>query len=294
MSILLAVLAALSFGFGMALQQRAARTIPLQHALHPSLVGRLLSRPVWLAGAFVSGVGFLFQLDALRVGSVVTVQPIVTAGLVVCLAVTSWWDHEGLGLRAWVSVVGVVVGIAVFLQEGSAREAGVDRTAAGLPLFCTTVALVLLVGLCAARTRRHRAIGTPWAAGLGAAAGLANAYVAILARAGAGVVGTDLGKLLRSPYTYGVLASAVVAVVLVQAVYQARRPTVSLPVASVAEAGGSVALAMFVLGERPTLTGVSGTLAGLGLLVALVGLADLSRDEARRARPTPAVVDAPV
>jgi len=74
--------------------------------------------------------------------------------------------------------------------------------------------------------------------------------------------------------------TAVVCVFLVQAIYQAGRPTVSLPVATLSEAIGSVVLAIATLHEHPGLGGLRGALALVGLVVALAGLADLSRDEA--------------
>ncbi|MCU1374140.1 MAG: hypothetical protein JWO68_1426, partial [Actinomycetia bacterium] len=115
----------------------------------------------------------------------------------------------------------------------------------------------------------------------GAAAGLGNAYVAVLARGGADVLRGGVPALLRSPYPYALGVAAVVTVLLVQAIYQAGRPTLSLPLATMTEAAGSLVLAIAVLDERPILTGIRGAIAVLGFVAALAGLADLSRDEAR-------------
>ena len=102
--------------------------------MKPSVVRHLIVRRVWLAGIVVSGVGFLVQLAALRDGSVVSVQPIVTASLVVCLAITAWWDREPLGARAWGSIVAVVVGVSVFIEASSAHEAK-SNVVATVPLL---------------------------------------------------------------------------------------------------------------------------------------------------------------
>lgn len=275
--ILLAVLAAASFGAGMALQQRGARAIDFEHAMKPSVVRHLLVRRVWLAGIVVSGVGFLLQLAALRDGSVVVVQPIVTAALVVCLAVTAWWDHEPLGARAWGSIVAVVIGVAVFIEASSAHEAKTDVVSVG-PLLGVSAAFAVLVVVCFRQAHQRPGLVRAVAVGLGA--GVGNAYVAVLARAGGEKLHDGVGAVLRSPYPYAVLVTALISVFLVQAIYQAGRPTVSLPVATLSEAIGSVSLAMFTLHEHPNLAGLRGALALLGLLAALAGLADLSRDEA--------------
>ena len=275
--IILAVVAAASFGTGMALQQRGARAVDFEHAMKPSVVRHLIVRRVWLAGIVVSGVGFLLQLVALRDGSVVAVQPIVTSALVVCLAITSWWDREPLGARAWVSIAAVLVGVSVFIEASSAHEAKSNVVASG-PLLGVSVAFVVLVVVCFRQA--HSRPGLVRALSVGLGAGLGNAYVAVLARAGGEKLQEGVGAVLRSPYPYAVLATAVVCVFLVQAIYQAGRPTVSLPVATLSEAVGSVVLAIATLHEHPGLGGWRGALALVGLVVALAGLADLSRDEA--------------
>ena len=268
------------FGLGMALQHRAARTIPFESALRASLVARLLQRPLWLAGAAASGVGFVLQLLALRSGSLVTVAPIILTALVVCLALTAWLDHEPLGAGRWAAIVAVVGGIALFLVASSARHAA-TTTVAGLPLVLATAALVALIITCVRRARGGA--GVTRAIAVGAAAGLGNAYVAVLARASSDVLRDGVGAALRSPYPYGLGLASVVALLLVQAIYQAGRPTLSLPVAMTTEAAGSVVLAVAVLHEHPVLTGGQGSVAVVGLVVALVALVQLSRDQARAA-----------
>jgi drug/metabolite transporter (DMT)-like permease len=278
MNIALAVLSALAFGTGMALQQRTARDIPFEHAVRASMVRRLLGRKIWVAGITVSGVGFLLQLAALRNGSLVVVQPIVTSALVVCLAATAWYDGAPLGRRSWGAIVAVVGGVAVFLWAGTAHQA-VTRTLSTPALLAASAVLATLVVACTRRARGGNV--TTRALAVGAAAGLGNAYVAVLARGGADILRHGVPALVRSPYPYALGAAAIVTVLLVQAMYQAGRPTLSLPLATMCEAAGSLALAIAVLNERPVLTGIRGAVAVLGFVAALVGLADLSRDEGR-------------
>jgi drug/metabolite transporter (DMT)-like permease len=278
MSILLALVSALAFGGGMTLQQRGARTIPFEHALRASMLRRLLSRKVWLAGIAVSGVGFLAQLLALRTGALVVVQPIVTSALVVCLALTAWYDREPLGARTWAAVTAVVAGVAVFLWAGTAHQSA--TTALSSPaLGVASAAFAVLTVLCARQARTGP--GVARAIALGAAAGLGNAYVAVLARAGADTLRNGVVALARSPYPYALGAAAVVTVLLVQAIYQAGRPTLSLPIATMTEAVGSLVLAITVLHERPVLTGLRGGVAVVAFGLALLGLVDLSRDDGR-------------
>ncbi|MCU1487379.1 MAG: hypothetical protein JWN67_4125 [Actinomycetia bacterium] len=280
MSIALALLSALAFGAGMTLQQRGARTIPFEHALRASMLRRLLTRKVWLAGIAVSGVGFLAQLLALRTGALVVVQPIVTSALVVCLAITAWYDREPLGGRSWGAITAVVAGVAVFLLAGTAHQ-GATAALSTPALGAASLAFAGLTAICARHARTGA--GLARAVAVGAAAGLGNAYVAVLGRAAADALHHGVGALLRSPYPYALGAAAVITVLLVQAIYQAGRPTLSLPIATMTEAVGSLVLAITVLHERPVLTGLRGGMAILAFGIALLGLVDLSRDEGRTA-----------
>ena len=272
---MLATLAACAFGIGMALQLRDARRVSFDHAFRLAILGHLVGRPVWLAGVAVSGVGFLLQLVALHHGSVVTVQPIVSTALVVCLAVTARCDRAPLGRRTWLTVLAVTAGVATFLEAGGTSQA-LTTTVAVAPLVVTSIVLVLVLALCITRARASTGMGRAVTVGLGA--GLANAYVAVLARAAAVVLRHGVAAALRSPYPYGMLLAAAIAVVLVQAIYQAGRPELSLPIAIFTETIGSVALAVGVLREHPVLSGARGTLAIVGLLLAVSALMALSRE----------------
>jgi drug/metabolite transporter (DMT)-like permease len=276
-AVVLAVVAATAFGFGMALQQRGARSVDFEHAMRPSLLRHLLVRRVWLAGMVVSGVGFLVQLLALRNGPVVTVQPIVTSALVVCLAVTAWLDREPLPKRSWLSIAAVVAGVSVFIGASGASDAQSDVVSVA-PLLVVSGVFLVLVIVC--RWQAHARPGLVRALVVGVAAGFGNAYVAVLARAGGATLSIGFVDLLRSAYPYAVLVAAVVCVVLVQAIYQAGRPTVSLPSATLSEAVGSVVLAIVTLHEHPHFDDVHGAIAFGGLLLALAALADLSREDA--------------
>ena len=275
--IAIAVAAATAFGIGMALQQRGARIVDFEHALKPSIVRHLLVRRVWVAGIVVSGIGFLLQLFALRDGSVVAVQPIVTSALVVCLALTAWWDRSPLRLRSWASIFAVVAGVTVFIDASSAHDATSDVVSRA-PLLVVGALFIALVIVCGHQA--HARPGFTRAVLVGLAAGVGNAYVAVLARAAGDLLQSGVMAVVTSPYPYAVVAVAVICVFLVQAIYQAGRPTVSLPMATVSEAIGSVMLAVFTLHESPQLRGLRGGLAIGGLVVALVALADLSRGEA--------------
>jgi hypothetical protein len=289
MAVILAVSAAVGFGVGMTLQQHDARQVPFGRSLHLSTLAVLLQRPVWLAGVGASGVAFLLQIAALRVGAVVVVQPIVTASLVVCLALTSWWRRSPLGASRWMAIAAVVAGLFVFLRIASPRPSAVSHVSA-VAWFLETV-LVAIIVVSNSRLARIRS-GLVRGICVGVAAGVANAYVASLAR-GLGLA-LHRGFLVAAwtPYPYALVLAAAGTVLLVQAIYQADAVHVSLPVATVCEAVGSMVLGIAVLGERPTLGGARGSIAVVAFAAAAAGLVYLARAEAERLGPGPDMASA--
>ncbi|NED82369.1 hypothetical protein G3I76_20015, partial [Streptomyces sp. SID11233] len=75
-SVLFAVLTAISNGTASVLQRRAAATVPDSDVLHVSLIGKLLRQRVWLAGIAMVLVAAACQAVALATGAIAVVQPI--------------------------------------------------------------------------------------------------------------------------------------------------------------------------------------------------------------------------
>lgn len=75
-SVLFAILTAISNGAASVLQRRAARTVPDSEAMHLSLIGHLLRQRVWLAGIGLVIVAAVCQAVALATGPIALVQPI--------------------------------------------------------------------------------------------------------------------------------------------------------------------------------------------------------------------------
>jgi hypothetical protein len=224
------------------------------------------------------------QLAALHAGTVVVVQPIVTASLVVCLALTSWWRRSPLGVGRWAAIASVVVGLYVFLRIASPRPSAAPAVSGSAWVLETLVVAVVVVW--ASRLARRRP-GLVRGVCVGTAAGVANAYVASLGRGLGLAVRHGLLAALATPYPYALVAAAAGAVLLVQAIYQAGSVEISLPVATVCEALGSMVLAVVVLGERPLLDGGRGPVAVAGFVAAAIGLVVLARAEGERRQPGP-------
>jgi hypothetical protein len=268
-AVVLALLSASAFATSTVVQHRAAteagRGPGGSSALRLFL--RLLRTPAWLAGQATAALGFALHGLALRFGPVVLVQPVLSGGLVLTLALGALVDrrHPGRPLpsrRQWVAAGVVVVGLTVFLLSAHPRHGFVTGRALVLVL-AGTGALLAALGAAWWRLgprRPHKALA------LGIAAGC-----------GFGITGVLLKQVVRHPPTtwhtiWPLLLMIVVgatSIVLAQSAYQAGALIESLPCLTVLEPVVAVAVASRAYGEHLH----AGWLPHLGQFTGLVLLA---------------------
>ena len=279
LSALLAMASALVFGAGVALQQRAAREVPQEYALRPGLLLRLLRRPRWLAGLGCDVGGFAFQAAALATGPLLLVQIILTTDVLFTLTlVAGWTPGDQLGRREWVGVAASVGGIAAFLL--ATEPVGGDVRGAGtLGWVLCTGSVTVLVTACVLASRRNgpHSSGRARAGWLGAASGLANAFLAVLAKALVDRLDAGVGATMGSWEPYALVAAGLVTLLLVQSAYQAGHPSIVLPIFNVVDPLASAAVALGLFGEHILLDGWRGPVAGVALAVMGFGLVRLAR-----------------
>src|ERR1700722_345981 len=112
------VLALIASGFtatASVAQRRAAALAPEKLSFSWHLVGFLLRRPVWFLGIASMILGFVFQVEALRVGSLSVVQPLIATELVIVFGVIALHNPHRVQGRDWLSAIGMVVGLGAFL-----------------------------------------------------------------------------------------------------------------------------------------------------------------------------------
>ncbi len=178
MAAALALIAAAIFALGTVLQQRAAMTEPDDQASSNTILLRLATHPVWLAGIAAYGLAFLVQAAALGNGQIVVVQPVLATTIVFALPLGVWLSHQQISRRDVFAAVAVTVGLGAFLlfsDPGGGRESAEtgEWLIAGGAVIGGVVALVA-VG-------RGRA-GALKAALLGTAAGLTFGLVSCLTK----------------------------------------------------------------------------------------------------------------
>jgi hypothetical protein len=227
---------------------------------------RLVRRPMWLAAQAAGALGVVLQAAALRSGPVTLVQPLLSGGLVIALALGAWTDrrHPGRrlpGRRQWFAAVAVAVGLTTFLL--AARPSAGTATARPAGLVLAMVTALAVGGLAVLWTRRpersHRALV------LGAGAGTGFAVTGLLLKQ---LMGVPVPSWSAAGTALELVVVAAVGISLSQAAFAAGPLVDSLPVTTVLEPAVGVLLAGPLFGETLVLGAGArlGQLAGALLL----------------------------
>ncbi len=276
MVVTLALLAALTFGTGVAIEARAAVQEPQELAGKPSLLLRLARRPLWIAGLAANVGGFALQTAALHRGSLVVVQPLLTTSLLFTLLILAVWERSPVTRSQWSAIMLVVVGLAVFLAVSSPRESSAGSADTQAWLLCT-LSVVTIVGVSAVAGLRSR--GTTRAALLGVAAGTSDAYMATLAKAFSHSIDHGWVSVFRTWTPYAVVGAGIAALLFISTAYQAGRPTVALPIITVLDPVVAVVIGITFYGEHVRFGGVRSPAIAVAALGMAAGLVMLTRDD---------------
>jgi drug/metabolite transporter (DMT)-like permease len=283
MTIVLALVSAALFGAGVALQQRPASEVPDEFAARLGLLVRVARQRAWLVGVAAEIAAFVLQVIALRHGSLVLVQPLITTSLLFTVALAGAWTHQGVQVRGWewAAVIAVVAGLSLFLgvASPSKQSSGLaEREDWILTSLSIAAALGLLTWYGLKRVDRRRA------AALGLAAGLGDALMAVLTNAFAHVTEHGWVGVVTSWVPYALCVAGVAAMLLTQTAYQSGMPKVSLPLITVIEPLVSCGIGVGLFGEALHLDGLRGPVVVGAILVMAAGLVILSRFSVTEAR----------
>ncbi len=273
--IILALAASACTAMASVAQRRAAAPAPGEFSFNLHLVGYLLRRPVWFLGILCMILGFVFQVAALRVGSLSLVQPVIATELVIVFGVIALHDRHRVHLRDWISAVGMVVGLGAFLAlaqpHGGRAEASMSMWALSgsitFALAGTLAALAYLPGRQGNRPGTGRK-----AALLGIAAAVGFGFVAAVVKE----LSTHLSQgptavfLNWSPYV--LLLSGAAAMFLASNAFQAGSLAASQPGLTIVDPLVAGALGVVLFGEslRHNPLVLTGEVLAIALVIASV------------------------
>jgi hypothetical protein len=280
MSVVLALVAAVTFAFAAALQQKGALETSVR-ASDPRFYMQLFAKRIWLVGCGLQITGGLLQLAALRGGALVVVQPILMLSLVFALPAGHWITGQAIGRRQIVGAITVVVGLIVFLSLAH-PEGGVGTPAASRWWIALGVVMVLVVTVLVLSRGRPPAM----VAGLlGTAAGLVFGFEAAILKLFTTQLGQGIAHLLAQWSTYALIVFALAGAALQQASLKPGVLPAAMATVNVANLVTSVAVGLYVFQETLSSNGLERSAAVGGLAVTIAGVVVLSR--APSAHPVP-------
>ena len=272
LAVVLSVLAATLFAVTTNLHRGAASAVPLEHGGPLRLLLRLLRTPRWLLGSAAALVALGLHTVALRFGTVIVVQAVLSTGLVLALALEALREHRRPArkeLGAWVLVVVGIVALLGLAHPHGGRSIGTTALAMTLLLAVLVAAAGLLVG----RTRLPR---PAVAVVMGGAAGALFAIDAVFLKALA-VAAENLLSLRSLLDLGGFLLASVLGNLVVQRAYQQAPLRHVLPAVTAADPLAASVIGVALLHEhlRPGVLPVVGLVGGLAAMV--VGIVAATR-----------------
>ncbi|MFF2380032.1 hypothetical protein [Streptomyces sp. NPDC058108] len=264
--------AAVCFGTATVLQAIAARTaaatgggagVPGGDA---ALLLRALRQWRYLAGLALDGLGFVFQIAALRSLPIYAVGAALASSLAVTAVVAARLLRVRLSGTEWAAVGVVCAGLGM-LGLASGAEGGRAGSLTLKYAMLGTAVLVLLLGLVGGRlSGRGRAL----VLGLGAGCGFGVVEVSVRL-----IDSLAPGTLLRNPAVYALLVGGGAAFLLLTTALQRGSVTTATAGLVIGETIGPALVGVVWLGDR-TREGLE-WLAVLGFLVAVAGALALAR-----------------
>ncbi|MFF3733635.1 DMT family transporter [Streptomyces sp. NPDC002476] len=247
-SVLFAVLTALTNGAASVLQRRAARTVPDSEAMRLSLIGHLLRRRTWLAGIGLVIVAAVCQAVALATGPIAVVQPIFVIELPAALLMAGFVMRVRLPASLWYAVAAMTLGLALGMISAAPQGDGAAvRGAVWIPaLFLTGLFEAALIGtaLGVRGNARGALLGLAAACGYALTAALMKDAMARLQGGGGAVA------LLASWQLYATAAAGVGALFLLQNALQAGMLVAVQPPLTLGDALISVLYGVTLFDER--------------------------------------------
>ena len=271
-SVLFALLTALSNAMASVFQRQAAVDAPANRSFHLSLFAYLLRRKVWFAGIGMTIVAALCQATALATGPIALVQPLFIIELPLALLFGGLMMRRKLPRRSWISVGVVTCGLVVVLVC-AAPSGGGERAPGGLWML----ALIATGGFEAVLlTAAVRARGQARAALLGLSAACGYALTAAFMKQAMASLDQGTSAFFSTWQLYATAAAGVGSLFLLQNALQAGTLVASQPMLTMGDALISVCLGVLLFSETIRLGWwLVPQIAGLAAIA--IGYVELSR-----------------
>jgi drug/metabolite transporter (DMT)-like permease len=274
--VMIAFAAACGFALSTSIQHRVAGDAPTAaRHMRGGLLGYLVTNPQWLFGVSIGGVGWVLHVAALRLGSIVIVQPVIVSGIVLAVPIRAALDRR-LPSRRDMRLVGVTaVGLGAFLAVANptaGRDGPDTRTGAIVTVVGLIVAALIVVGT--SRLRRADAQALLLGSGAGVLFGLAAGLIKLVA--GGFDTAVPQASLVSWPL-WALVVGGGFGVGMNQRAYHLAPLSVSMPILNIVAVIVALVFGTLVFGETPARTPSAITVQALSLVCMAIGLRQILR-----------------
>ncbi len=254
--------------------QHIASTADAGRASGWRLVLSLLRHPLWLFGAAAQAAAFVFQALALHNGEVSVVQPLLAMELVFALVLRRFWIHQSVLLVTWGGAALACLGLALFIVEGEPR--GGQSAPGSQHWIAAIVTCLAAAGILTALAQR----GSPgWRSALFAsAAAIVWALVAAFIKSVTDTLTQfGIGGMFLHWPVYALAAGGVAGIFLEQSALHTGPLRVSQPLMVIIDPIVSIALSVWLFGERFIPNAVMLAVAAAGFTMMCAGVVLLTQ-----------------
>lgn len=291
-----ALLANALYSIGFVLEKRALGTLEQVTVRRPvRLLRVVLGSPLWLGGALALAAGFGAQLAVYRTLPIAAAQGVFVSGLVLLVLLSSRLLGERTTGRERYALAAIAVALlmVVLSLDGSADTVGHSAPYALILATCLpALALGVWLYLAAERRTRHRdrppATGIEYGVAVGLLYGVSSlAIKGVSSRLASDGVGEAVLALLRSPYPYLLLFTAVFGLVMSQAALQRCRASLIVPVCTTVTCLFTAVLGTLSFGEALPDDPARLALRVAGTALAVAVLLTMEKHDTQARPPTP-------
>ncbi|HET8690474.1 MAG TPA: DMT family transporter, partial [Candidatus Saccharimonadales bacterium] len=246
LTVLVAVAAAFSNGLSAVLQRVAASREAPPQLFRRRFMIKLFQSKLWLIGAGFDILGFLLQALALAVGALIVVEPTMTMDLIFIMVLLRYFYGIPIGKREWWAALAVCIGLAGLLVVAQPKGGQLEFNTLKWAALSAVVGTLIILTIAAVRRMPYGHIraaftGIATAANFALSAGLTKLAVQQLQH--------GIPVVLTSWQLYGMIASLVVSVIMIQNTYGAGSLVVSQPTIAIGKPIFGVIIGMLMFGD---------------------------------------------
>ncbi len=269
--IFFAIMAAF-FNAESAVIQRYQAGKPESHELYRSdFIKGLSKNPKWIGGAGLQVLGFFCQAAALRKGSLIVVEPLLTIDLIFMMLILHSSKHVPVGKREWAAILMICSGLGCMLASANPVAGKKPYELSRLTLSVMIIGIIILIGIYFIRRIKQSSYRALVA---GIAAGFSFSLVASFTKIVTGQLDQGLIYVFTNWQLWALLTVGLVSVIMAQNTYGSGPVAVSQPTMEIIEPVVSIALGIYLFSDMVNLdpihlffAAISATVAGLGIVI---------------------------